>query len=69
MTTYDERFFAYVDAGAVRSAHRILPKLLESIEVRSVLDVGCARGAWLSVWSDLGVHTIFGVDGDYVEPS
>jgi SAM-dependent methyltransferase len=69
MAEYDERFFAYVDAGAVRSAHRIIPLLLESIEVRSVLDVGCARGAWLSVWSELGVHSVFGIDGHYVDTS
>ena len=63
---YDQRFFDYVNAGAERSARKILP-LLAPLEVRSVLDVGSGQGAWLSVWKELGVDDVAGLDGDYVD--
>ena len=63
---YDQRFFDYVNAGAERSARKLLP-LLAPLEVDSVLDVGSGQGAWLSVWKELGVDDVVGLDGDYVE--
>lgn len=65
MTTYDPIFFDYVNAGSVRSARHLLP-VLPHLKIRSVLDVGCGQGAWLSVWRELGVETLTGIDGDYV---
>lgn len=67
MTSYDSSFFAYVNSGSLISAERLLPFLLNSVEISSVLDVGCGQGAWLSVWKKLGVEDIAGVDGDYVD--
>lgn len=69
MSTYDGTFFDYVSAGAVRSAQRVLPCLLDILPIDSVLDVGCGRGAWLAVFQELGVSEIFGVDGAYVDKS
>lgn len=66
MTTYDAKFFDYVNSGAARSAERVLPHLLQHLTISSVLDVGCGQGAWLSVWKKLGVNDIMGIDGDYV---
>ena len=66
MTTYDAKFFDYVNSGAVRSAERVLPHLLQHLTINSILDVGCGQGAWLSVWERLGVKDIIGIDGDYV---
>lgn len=67
MTDYDQTFFDYVTAGAVRSAERLLPLLQETFGCGSVLDVGCGQGAWLSVWQRLGVADVTGLDGDYVD--
>ena len=39
-----------------------------SLEIRTVLDVGCGAGAWLSVWKQNGCQ-ITGLDGDYVDPA
>lgn len=69
MTSYDQQFFDYVNAGALRSAKHLLPVLLRSLRVSSVLDVGCGQGAWLSVWKQLGVSTALGIDGAYVDKS
>lgn len=68
MTNYDSSFFAYVNSGSIVSAERLLPFLLNNLRITSVLDVGCGQGAWLSVWTKLGVEDIVGIDGDYVEP-
>lgn len=64
--SYDEIFFDYVSAGAIRSARSFLPVILDALHPNSVLDVGCGRGAWLSVWQELGIKKICGIDGDYV---
>lgn len=66
MSGYNEVFFDYVSAVATRSAGRVWPLLLESIPIRSILDVGCGRGAWLAAAMQLGVPEVTGVDGAYV---
>jgi len=67
MTTYDAKFFDYVNSGAIQSAKRLLPFLLSELKINSVLDVGCGQGAWLSIWKELGIEDIVGIDGNYVE--
>jgi cyclopropane fatty-acyl-phospholipid synthase-like methyltransferase len=69
MTTYDSTFFDYLNAGALRSARRVLPAIRADLHIDSVLDVGCGQGAWLSVWNELGTHTVLGIDGEYVDRS
>lgn len=69
MTTYDRTFFDYLNAGALRSARRVLPVLYDQLEIESILDVGCGQGAWLSAWNELGTNTVLGIDGDYVDRS
>jgi len=66
---YNDNFFDYHLAGALKSAEAIIPVVLNYIKPRSVLDVGCGIGAWLSVWKKNGITDIFGVDGTYVDTS
>jgi SAM-dependent methyltransferase len=66
---YDSAFYAGQRRGSHRSAELILPIVKEIISPRSVCDVGCGVGSWLSVWRDLGVDDIRGMDGDYVDKS
>ena len=65
MTLYDNKFYAWVNDTAVKSASDLLPILKNYIEPNSVLDVGCGRGAWLMIWKQLGVDKVVGVDGSY----
>jgi SAM-dependent methyltransferase len=65
--TYNEAFFRYIHEGAIRSANRIVPLVIQSLGVNSVLDVGCGAGAWLSVYRQQGITDILGVDGTYVQ--
>jgi SAM-dependent methyltransferase len=67
MSTYDDRFFDTVDYTAAKTADGILGQLSCHIAVRSVLDLGCGRGAWLAWWSAHGTKDVFGVDGSYVD--
>lgn len=66
MYHYDEKFYDYINRGAKRSAAAILPLILQNHRVKSVADFGCGQGAWLSVWKELGINEILGLDGDYV---
>lgn len=66
---YSALFYRYQREGSARSAGAVLPHLLQALAVRSVLDVGCGAGAWLSVLQRLGVADVLGIDGDYVDRS
>ena len=65
---YDETFFAVMRSGARRSADAVLPRLLELVPARTLVDVGCGWGSWLRAALDLGVAEVAGVDGDWVDP-
>jgi hypothetical protein len=65
---YTQQFYGSIGKGSLMSARKIVPILLENINpIRSVIDLGCGMGLWLSVFKEMGVETIRGVDGDYVD--
>lgn len=51
------------------AAEQVLPILFEIYQPKSVLDVGCGLGNWIEVAKRLGVESITGVDGSYVDRS
>lgn len=51
---------------ALASAGVVVAKVKEITSVRTVVDVGCGVGNWLSVFKQHGAETILGVDGDYI---
>ena len=63
---YGAAFYRANARVAARSAERLIPKLIAAFPVRSVVDFGCGRGAWLSVWANEGAAVI-GVDGPSVD--
>ncbi len=67
--TYKSDFFREISEYSRRSAQEIVPLIVEIVEPRSVIDVGCGTGTWLSVFKDLGIDDVWGVDGDYVDRS
>ena len=56
-------------ASSLQSARIVVPTLISLLRPRSVIDVGCGSGAWLSAFSENGVERILGLDGDHVDPS
>ena len=63
---YTEEFFEYIERGSIGSAKRFSSFLVPLLGLKSVLDVGCGRGAWLREWRNAGVEIAHGVDGPYV---
>jgi SAM-dependent methyltransferase len=59
---YTEEFFRALRDGAQRSAAEIVPLVLDLIQPRSVVDVGCGTGTWLMLFSRHGVADYLGVD-------
>jgi SAM-dependent methyltransferase len=68
MYEYDSGFFDYMEATARKSATHVVPIIQQMLSPRSVLDVGCGAGAWLSVFAKSGLEDYVGVDGPYVRP-
>jgi SAM-dependent methyltransferase len=52
---------------ASRSAQVVVSIVMDALQPKSVLDLGCGRGAWLEVWKTVGASQVLGVDGDYVD--
>jgi SAM-dependent methyltransferase len=70
MTTgsYNAAFYDRADRSML-AARSIIPILRSFIQIGSVLDVGCARGAWLSAWAETGCTDFMGIDGATVAPA
>jgi SAM-dependent methyltransferase len=64
---YDQSFYNSIEADSISSAKEIVPFVLDLIKPASVIDVGCGTGAWLSVFQELGIEDILGIDGGYVD--
>lgn len=60
---YSHEFFGWMRAESLASARVVVPMLLEIAPIRSVVDVGCGDGTWLSVFQSEGITEFLGVDG------
>jgi len=63
---YGDVFFSSIGTGAAHSANILVPLLLASLPVDSVIDFGCGRGMWLQPFLAAGRSDILGIDGAYV---
>lgn len=62
---YDNQFYKGRDLG--KNAARTIAKIvLEHALITSVVDIGCATGTWLAVFSELGASRVAGLDGPWV---
>ncbi len=70
MKNYDQSFFDYTTLISKESAIQIVPIIKKLIpEIKSVVDFGCAQGAWLETWQENGIEDIQGIDGSYFDLS
>ncbi|MDD2766378.1 MAG: methyltransferase domain-containing protein [Candidatus Moranbacteria bacterium] len=66
MHIYNKEFYEDQQNGSYISAKEILPIIFDLINPKSIVDVGCGVGTWLSVCQELGVDDVLGLDGPYV---
>lgn len=67
--SYTAEFFDEIRDESLSSAQVVVPLVVNLVGPRSVVDVGCATGAWLSVFRAHGIGRILGLDGTYVDVS
>lgn len=63
---YDKSFYQDQVSGSILSAAAVVPHILDLTKAKSVVDIGCGVGSWLSVFAKNGIEDYKGVDGDYV---
>jgi SAM-dependent methyltransferase len=63
---YTDKFFKDITAGSKRSAEIVLPLVFSEIKPKSIVDIGCGTGTWLSAAKENDVSDVLGLDGDYV---
>jgi SAM-dependent methyltransferase len=68
-TTYDLDYYrsSALDPE-LRSPRIIAPIVISLVHPKSVVDVGCGVGHWLSEFRRLGVDRVLGLDGTHVDP-
>lgn len=66
---YDRDFFENNQTTSRGSATALIPAILELIQPRSVVDVGCGIGEFLRAFQEHNVNEILGIDGEYVDRS
>lgn len=66
-TLYSTDFYDEIEHGSLQSAAIIVPRLMNLVRPQSVLDVGCGRGAWLTIFQKSGISKILGIDGPHVD--
>ncbi|WP_395051076.1 class I SAM-dependent methyltransferase [Flavobacterium sp.] len=63
---YNDDFHKVHFQNSINSANELIPLFLNYFKPKSVLDVGCGLGTWLSVFEQNQCE-VLGIDGDYVE--
>lgn len=64
---YSTEFYEKIRTGSQSSAEALVPAVLQLVHPKSVVDVGCGDGTWLSVFREFGVTDTLGIDGEYVD--
>jgi SAM-dependent methyltransferase len=66
---YSPRFYLDRQHGPTQSARQVVPAVIDLIEPKSVVDVGCGVGNWLAVFREHGVTDTLGLDGEWLDRS
>jgi SAM-dependent methyltransferase len=59
---YNNDFFLFHKENSFQAAKLIVPIILDTFVINSVVDVGCGNGSWLRVFLDHGINNICGYD-------
>ena len=55
---YSKKFYENQEKSSLQSAKEVVPIILRLINPKSVVDVGCGIGTWLSVFKEKGVENL-----------
>lgn len=66
---YSQGFYEDEYDYSNKSSQIIVPLLMELVQPRRVVDVGCGVGAWLSAFKEKGLKDVLGIDGEWVKTS
>ena len=64
---YSKYFYENLADGSIRSTRVMVPLVLDLVQPKSVVDIGCGIGTWLKVCREHGVEEILGVDGLHMD--
>lgn len=64
---YSSKFYEDILEGSKKSAEIVLPLVFSQIKPKSIVDVGCGTGTWLSVAKKINICDVLGLDGDYAK--
>ena len=67
MVNKDIKYVHYEQVHNFAAAKEVVPFLMNLLNPKSVVDVGCGTGTWLKVFSDNGISDFLGIDGEYVD--
>jgi SAM-dependent methyltransferase len=62
---YSPEYFSSIRAQSRASARVVAPLVMQLLQPRSVVDVGCGTAAWAAAFKAAGVGEVLGIDGDY----
>lgn len=64
LSLYDANFYAKHIDGSSRSAKKVVPEVMRIFpQIKSVVDIGCGAGTWLSEFKKQGIDNVLGLDG------
>jgi SAM-dependent methyltransferase len=66
---YNSQFYDDQAARSRLSASKIVGLIVELLQPKSVLDVGCGVGTWCAEFRAAGVPVVHGVDGPWIDKS
>lgn len=62
---YNQAFYDSQKSGSLKSAHLLLSHLWRYYQAKSVVDIGCGVGTWLTASASMGAQRIVGYDGEW----
>lgn len=64
---YSSKYYEGIQSDSAPSAREVVRLIMELVQPRSVVDVGCGSGAWTRAFKEAGVEKVLGIDGYYVK--
>lgn len=63
---YSNSYYTIQEYGSLKSAEIIVPMIINEFNPKSVIDVGCGIGSWLSVFYKNGITDFIGLDTEFI---